>query len=39
MRDPRDPLETTNLGQAQPKDVAKLRALVARQPEGRPQKK
>ena len=39
MGDPRDPLETTNLAQTQPKVVAKLRALLASQPEVLPQKK
>jgi iduronate 2-sulfatase len=32
-----DPLETRNLADAQPKVVARLRALLAKQPEGRPQ--
>jgi len=32
-----DPLETQNLAEAQPRVVAKLRALLAKQPEGRPQ--
>ncbi len=32
-----DPLETRNLAPARPKVVAKLRALLARQPEGKPQ--
>lgn len=32
-----DPLETRNLAEAQPRVVARLRALLAKQPEGRPQ--
>jgi iduronate 2-sulfatase len=32
-----DPLETKNLASEQPKVVAKLRAILAQQPEGKPQ--
>ncbi len=32
-----DPLETRNLATAQPEAVARLRAILARQPEGKPQ--